>query len=211
MNPKRLLICAAAAALTVSSAFAFDTENIVPKGKVSTYTKINYIIVSKFGEYYRTQATKYVHVFNERGKETETLSYDSQNRLVDKVTFDYDTSGRLVITNYFDTDDNFMYKKENEYTPAGKILSETEYNADGVLTSKTIYGYEGSRKIQSFYDRDGVLMSRIITKLSDTGVIEEENEPFISSTLKDIEKSNKEDEKYTFYELIETFNKLKKK
>ena len=53
--------------------------------------------------------------------------------------------------------------------------------------------------------------NNIFVNNTDSFVIEEENEPFISSTLKDIEKSNKEDEKYTFYELIETFNKLKKK
>ena len=42
-------------------------------------------------------------------------------------------------------------------------------------------------------------------------IIEDENEPYISSTLKDLEKNNKEEEKLTFYELIESFNKFKKK
>ena len=42
-------------------------------------------------------------------------------------------------------------------------------------------------------------------------ILEEENEPYISSTLNALEKSNKEDEKFVFYELIEAFNKFKKK
>lgn len=42
-------------------------------------------------------------------------------------------------------------------------------------------------------------------------VLEEENEPYISSTLNDLERSNKEEEKLVFYELIEAFNKIKKK
>jgi len=42
-------------------------------------------------------------------------------------------------------------------------------------------------------------------------VIEEENEPYISSTLKDLERSKKESEKFVFYELIEAYNKSKKK
>ncbi len=41
--------------------------------------------------------------------------------------------------------------------------------------------------------------------------MEEENEPYISSTLNDLERSNKEEEKLVFYELIEAFNKIKKK
>jgi hypothetical protein len=42
-------------------------------------------------------------------------------------------------------------------------------------------------------------------------VFEEENDPYISSTLNDLERSNKEEEKLVFYELIEAFNKIKKK
>ena len=42
-------------------------------------------------------------------------------------------------------------------------------------------------------------------------IIEEENEPYISSTLKDLERSNKNNEQFVFYELIQAYNKYKKK
>ena len=99
MNIKRIFVSVAVAAFAASATFAFDTLNFVPKGKINTYTKTNYIVVSKFGEYYRSQSLKFVHVFNASGKETETLSYDGQNTLVDRITFEYNAVGKRTVTN----------------------------------------------------------------------------------------------------------------
>ena len=44
-----------------------------------------------------------------------------------------------------------------------------------------------------------------------TPVFEEDYDPFISDTLKDIEQKGKELEKFAFYEIIEAFNRIKKK
>ena len=42
-------------------------------------------------------------------------------------------------------------------------------------------------------------------------IFEDENDPYIESTLNDLEKKQKSDEKFIFYELIEAFNRCKKK
>ena len=76
------------------------------------HTKTNYIVVSKFGEYYRSQAFKFVHIFNETGKETETLSYDSQNTLVDRITFEYNAAGKRTAANFYDAKDVLMHRTE---------------------------------------------------------------------------------------------------
>ncbi len=163
--------------LAGAASFAFDTASYVPKGKVLSYTKINYTIVSRFGEYYRSPALRFVHTFAD-GVEGEAISYDTQNKLVDRMTFEYDETGRRTKTEYFDSHDIPMHRTVTEYDGEGRILSETEFDSLGTLSGKTIYTYAGGKETQSFYDREGALLSRIISRRDEAGRISEINEYF---------------------------------
>ena len=56
------------------SFFTFAGEPVLttaPTGGVKSYIKTDYVVASKFGEYFRTPSAKYQHVFNEFGQEIE--------------------------------------------------------------------------------------------------------------------------------------------
>ena len=174
---QKFLLAVIGLAALLSPAVAFDTASYVPKGKVNSYTKINYTIVSRFGEYYRSPALRFVHIFK-NGREEEASSYDPQNKLVDRMTFEYDEAGRRTKTEYRDSHDIPMHRTVTEYDGEGRILSETEFDSMGTLSGKTIYTYGGGKETQSFYDREGALLSRIISRRDEAGRISEINEYF---------------------------------
>ena len=65
---KKILSLAFVASFAISL-FAADIFEYVPlKGNPKNYTKIEYSIASKFGNYLRTPKVKYLHVFDEEGK-----------------------------------------------------------------------------------------------------------------------------------------------
>ena len=67
------MFAALAAAVMCVSAFAFDVTEYLPlKGTVKNYTRTDYGITSKFGEYFRTPEMKIVRVFDRAGREIES-------------------------------------------------------------------------------------------------------------------------------------------
>ena len=49
--------------LMTGSLFAFDNDLLEFKGKPESYTKTEYSVTSRFGEYFRTVSIKHVHTF----------------------------------------------------------------------------------------------------------------------------------------------------
>ena len=66
---KKLLTFAFAAIFGLSL-FAADIFTYAPlKGAIKSYTKTEYSIASKFGNYFRTPSVKYLHTFNDKNQE----------------------------------------------------------------------------------------------------------------------------------------------
>ena len=163
-------------ALTASfcaAAFAFDTETLAPSGSISSYTKTDYAVISKFGDYFRTPTVKHVHVYK-NGKQAEVSSYAVKKTtdkssvkeiLIDKALYAYNEFGDVESITYYDSNENLIWKAVREYGSNGKIASESEYNADDILSGKTIYKYAENKVTESYYSGEGTLLERNIIKL----------------------------------------------
>ena len=91
------LICFSAAALLSFQFFAvdiFSTGTVNLSGSVQSFTRTDYSVTTKFGNYFRTPAAKTTHNFTE-GKETEEIHLTPRDVVIRKVTFTYDDDGNL--------------------------------------------------------------------------------------------------------------------
>ena len=166
-------------AIAVLSAFSAFADNFstgfTPAGNVSSYTKTNYSVTSKFGEYFRSVSEKEIHKFS-KGLETEFSLLNAKDELITKTTYVYDAK-KLEGFTYSDIASSAELKTEYEYGVDSKIKSYTVTESDsGNLSSKTIYKYEGKKVTQSNYDKDGKLYMRIIQTLDDDGIPVQETE-----------------------------------
>ena len=85
------------------SAFAFDgSAFLAPAAGVKSYIKTDYLVSSKFGEYFRTPNVKYQHVFNNFGQEVENTELTVDGKIVDKIVYEYDAAGRIVSQTGYD-------------------------------------------------------------------------------------------------------------
>lgn len=165
---KKTVFILAAAALS-AELFAFDpAASLKPAGTVGEYTKTDYQITEKFGDYYRSPRAKYVHVFDSNGREVEASELTSKDALVDHITYRYD-GDRLVETVCTDADGKVSWKIAAAYDANGNKTEESEYNASDTLTNKTIWKTSGKQSDESYYNADGALLSKIITKFDDQG------------------------------------------
>ena len=163
---KKILFVLAAASLA-AQVFAFDSEaSLKPEGSVGQYTKIEYQITEKFGDYYRSPRAKYVHVFDANGNEMEASELTSKDSLVDKITYKYD-GNNLVERICTDADGKVSWKITTAYDTDGNKTEESAFNAVDTLVNKTIWKINGKQIDESYYNAEGALLSKIITKNDD--------------------------------------------
>ena len=173
---KKLLSLAFVASFAISL-FAVDIFEFVPlKENPKNYTKIEYSIASKFGNYFRTPKVKYLHVFNDEGKEIESSELTPRDIVQNTISSVYNDNGDLIEQNYlnadgeliskttityqdgfksdlseFDKDDNLKEKVIYTYDK-GLLIDESSYDGEGALFWKTIYTYNAAGKIENIYD-----------------------------------------------------------
>lgn len=151
-----------------ASLYAFDTSaTLTVKNGTREYTKTTYTITEKFGDYYRSPAAKYVHVFDANGRETESTELTNKDALVDKVTYEYDANGRLTTTTCTDADGKISWKIVTTYDANGNKVDESQYNTGNILANKSIWKHAGSQSEESYYNADGALLSKTIIKYDD--------------------------------------------
>ncbi|MBO6219135.1 MULTISPECIES: hypothetical protein [unclassified Treponema] len=169
---KKLMFIIAVSALS-AQLFAFDPEvSLKPVGTVSEYTKTEYQITEKFGDYYRSPRAKFVHVFNAAGKETEASELTSKDSLIDRITYKYE-GNNLVETVCTDADGKVFWKITTTYDAEGRKADESEFNSSDNLVNRTIWRVNGNQVDESYYNADGTLLSKIITKYDEQNRIEE--------------------------------------
>ena len=154
---------------TTFTAFSFDKETVVPQGTVKSYTKTNYTISSKFGTFYRTPETKYVHTYNIAGLESERTELTGTDVLTDRLSFQYDMSNTLLSTTLFNADGVQIEQTTYTYDAAGKVNTVEVVSKDGVLLSKTVYKTADGKEDKSEYDGEGALEKKTITVFADDG------------------------------------------
>ncbi len=160
--------------LVITAFAAFSQESTYAKinGQFSSYTKTQYSVTSKFGDYFRTIETKDVYAFDSSGLKTETATYNAKDELLSKVNYKYDVSRNLISQVYTDQAGNVSFKTTYEYNADGTLKAENDYDVSDNLISKTIYKYEGSKTTENFYDDAGKLLSRTITSYNGDKVSE---------------------------------------
>ncbi len=174
---KKALLLSGLTLLTTST-FAFDTDSkIQPKGTIADYTKTEYTITQKFGDYYRAPKSKFVHTYDNNGREVEACEYTNKDSLVDKLVYTYDDGGNLMTITCLDNDQRILWKIDSAYDENGNKIEESEYNVSEQLVNKTIWKTINPKQTEeSYYDADGNLLERIITKLDDKARISEVNQ-----------------------------------
>lgn len=142
------------------SVFAFDASAfLAPAAGVKSYTKTDYIVSSKFGEYFRTPNVKFQHVFNNFGQEVENTELTVDGKIVDKISYEYDAAGHIVSQTGYDDSENVVWKIVNTYNKDGLKTEENEYNGEDLLYSKSIFKYSGKNCIdETFYNGNGALI-----------------------------------------------------
>lgn len=168
---KTLLILAFGA--FAAQIFAFDpSATLTPVSKAGEYTKTDYQITEKFGDYYRSPKAKYVHIFDSNGREVEAQELTSKDSLVDRITYVYE-GGNIVSTVCTDADGKVSWKISTVYDSNGNKVEENEFNASDTLVNKTIWRINGKQVDESYYNADGTLLSKIISNYDDQNRVSE--------------------------------------
>lgn len=168
---KKTLFIFAAAALSAQT-FAFDSSVSIKPNDTNEYTKTEYQITEKFGDYYRSPRAKFVHVFDANGREIQSAELTSKDSVVDNISYRYE-GDNLVETICTDGDGKISWKITATYDSNGNKIDESEFNASNNLVNRTIWKINGSQTDESYYNADGTLLSKIITKFDDMGRVAE--------------------------------------
>lgn len=173
---KKLLSFAFVASLCLSL-FATDIFNYVPlSGNVKNYTRTDYTIASKFGNYFRTPNSKIVKAFNNIGKEVESSELTPKDAVINKITSVYDAKGNIAEQSCFNADNELIWKSVVSYK--NNLKSDvSEYDSKGTLKGKVIYTYDNGKLVdESGYDGEGALIWKNISKYTETGALDSVSE-----------------------------------
>ena len=173
---KKLLTFAFAAIFGLSL-FAADIFTYAPlKGAIKSYTKTEYSIASKFGNYFRTPSVKYLHTFNDKNQEIESDEMTPRDAVVNKMVSNYDDAGQFIGQTFTNSDGELIWKSVITYKD-GLKADFSEYDAKGNLKDRTIYTYENGLLVdETCYDGEGALIWKTIYKYNANGKIDSINE-----------------------------------
>ncbi len=179
-------------ALALSSAFlAFaldDSPFMNLNGSPKSYTQTAFNITTKFGEYFRSPATRYKHTFNEEGLEIESAENSVSGQLVERVVYEYTADKQIASQTCFDSDGNVLWKISSVFDKNGKKTEENEWDAKGVLLGKSIFKYEGPDSVdETYYNSNGDLIWKNASKYNSEKKLVESCSYFSNGTL-DVKK-----------------------
>ena len=184
-------------ALFSFSLFAVDIFSISKlQGEIKSFTRTDYAVTTKFGNYFRTPSAKTTHNYTE-GKETEEIHLTPRDVVIRKVIWNYDEEGNLSEKVCSNAENELEWKTamtyvdgvqqdHSEYDNAGNLKNrtiytytdglltdETDYNADGALMWKTIYTYtDGIVNVISKYNSKGELDTAETYKYNEDGKLD---------------------------------------
>lgn len=164
---KHFYICAS---LFISLAAALHAEAPFFKvnGSVKSYTQTTYLITQKFGDYYRTPDTSYVHTIGSNGLETDVSQVNAAGTIISRITYAYDDAGNKISQTCTDGAGTIEWKQTFTYEN-GLLKEESEFKKDDTLSSKSIFKYSADNKQtdESYYNGEGALIWKSISKFDD--------------------------------------------
>ena len=162
------LLAAITAGLLGFSLSAFDVFSYVPLNEeITGYTKTEYSIETKFGEYFKTVSKKIEHKIDASGNDVESIGYTARGVPENKIQTVFDSVGNVMKQRCFDTksgEDILLWTSEHIYKKGIKTESN-DYDADGELKGKTKYKFDNDLLTEETnYKGNGVLFSKIVYK-----------------------------------------------
>jgi len=181
---KKILAAVVTAGMCVSL-FALDMVDYLPlKGTVKSYTRVDYGVTTKFGDYFRTPEKKTIRQFNGAGQETESSEMTPRDVLLNKIQNTCDAAGKLVSQVGYNSDNALIWKSVITYGANGSKSDISEYGKDGTLKGKTIYIYNGNKlSDETYYNGDGAISWKITYKYNDAGLLDAESHYYADGSL----------------------------
>jgi len=181
------IISAVCAAFLSLSVFGGDFANImdyVPlKDGVKSYTKTEYSIATKFGDYFKTSKDKEVHTLDAAGNDIDITVISPRGDTVYTVKTTFDSMGNSLLQLGLDGKGETMWKTEYVYKKGAKTEAN-DFDASGKLNSKTIYKYENDQMVdETCYNGKGALVWKTIYKYDEAGRISNVCEYHADGTL----------------------------
>jgi hypothetical protein len=133
--------------------FAQDIFSYVPlTGSVKTSKQINYVISSKFGNYFRTPASKLICKYDDLGKELESVEMSEIDEIKTKTFSAYDDNGNLIEERYNPNNPRNEFVITYEYNEFSQKIYENQYtyeawysyNSKGLLETCTVNKFDSS-------------------------------------------------------------------
>lgn len=173
---KKFLTLIAAASMSLSL-FAADIFAYVPlASNIKSYTKKEFAITSKFGNYFRSENGSIVRVLNNLGKEVEISELDIKGNVINKIVNIYDVYGNLTEQNCYDINSSLLWKNQISYKD-GKKSEVREFDNQGKEKARTIYIYKLNEETklpetdESIYSAEGALLYKTIYKYNENNIL----------------------------------------
>ena len=118
---------------------------------------------------------EYKYTYDDEGNVIERLSYDpyDYNSLVEKIIYKYDEKGKQTEVSTYNSDGVLVEKTINKYNTKGDITEKTIYNSEGSLNRKYLYKWndDGLNTMMIHYDSNYELYRKEIYKYNENGYI----------------------------------------
>ena len=136
--------------------YEYDSKGLMIKKIFNFHVNTNN--GDSFGNDNRSSSEDY-YEYDENGRLTKEIHYDSYNKLDDWSEKEYDIAGNLIKDAYYDGDGSLERYTTFEYDNQGSIIKEAYYNGDNNLSVSYVYEYDeqGNLIKSEHYDSDDVL------------------------------------------------------
>lgn len=152
-----------------------DLEKMGIKGNVKEQTKLVYEIRERFGKPDKTLFEKEVTKFNKDGNITESVIYNSKNRMKSKYVHSYDDRVKKEIDMY-NAKGALIYKSIFRYNDKGDLIEESGYHSDGSVKNKVLVEYNaaGQKTKEKWYNSNGSLIWTKVFQYDEKGNLTED-------------------------------------
>ena len=132
-----------------------DWQKMNLKGKVKAMTEIIYVASEKFGKIEKDKIIiKYEYSFHENGYLAYQNVYNSEDKLMDRTTFEYDAQNNLIEGTRYDKNNKIALRSIYTTHKQDKSTTIKCYTSDGSLTGHYTQRYNAQKLLQETIYRE---------------------------------------------------------
>lgn len=119
----------------------------------------------------KQQKLRWNHIYDDQGRETQTLFLDAEGRLTNTGVIVYDSKGRRAENTQVNPDGSINHIQAFFYDDKGNKIRDTHRNADGTARNNIFRSYNDEGRIieEIFYDGNGAMHHRNVMTYDDHG------------------------------------------